>query len=130
MTTYRGKKRVVANGVATGYGFLRFKQEGIFDNFVSMANESVASSMGNTPRIGGSGKRGTASPSSGSRKKNYPGSNDADSNERLNLLVRMSDNFTLEGRKFGIDQLRNQINNEETSLLNHKQSLHPCALPG
>lgn len=107
-TSSRRNKRAVANGPATGYGYIAFEQEGEFDDYVAVAREDVGATTGKTPRINGSSstKRGSTGKSVESNKKsksNHGGEG------AYNLLVKMNGAMTLEMKKSELDQLRFQV---------------------
>ena len=111
---HRGKK-VVANGDATGYGFLAFVEENEMDNFLNVAPDSVSagSSKSKSPKIGRFKNNLISLP------KKKPRNNE----DVMTFLRKMDRSIILTDCKMKLDQTRFQISTEETSLLNHKNSI-------
>ena len=111
---HRGKK-VVANGDATGYGFLAFVEENEMDNFLNVAPDSVSagSSKSKSPKIGRFKKNQISLPSRKPR----------DNEDVMTFLRKMDRSIFLSDCKMKLDQTRFQISTEETSLLNHKNAI-------
>ena len=107
-TSSRRNKRAIANGPATGYGYIAVEQEGIFDDYLSIAREDVGATMGKTPRINGSNgnKRGSTGKSDDSNKKSK---SDHGGQGAYNLLAKMNSAMSLEMKKSELDQIRYQV---------------------
>ena len=117
-------KKLISNGPATSYGYLRVVEEELYQNFIGAGKVGTAATMKHTPRIGGlrNTERGSstsfATRSKSKKKIKYGKSNNA----VFNLLVQMERSSTLEGQRLEIDQLWAHISTEETSFLTHKKS--------
>ena len=114
----------IANGDATGYGFIALKEEGEFYTFTSVTRPGVSATMDNVPRIDSATKRTTPSGSINSTAKKGKHINDKSPiMSAVNMLQRMERNMSLAEHKEGVSQLRFQISTEQTNLLNHNEKL-------
>ena len=115
----------IANGDATGYGFIALQEEGEFYTFTSVTRPGVSATMDNVPRIESSHtKRTNQSGSIDSTTKKVKNPNfESPVMGAVNMLKRMERNMSLAEHKEGVAQLRFQITTEQTNLLNHKDKL-------
>lgn len=123
--------KMIAHGDATGYRYLRFKEEDEFDDYVSVSPNSVAATMTNIPRIeavsatsaSASSKRGKTPATNSANKKNKSSGFESTETVVINLLERMNRNQSTSELRDEIANLRHQISTDETLLLNHRSQI-------